>query len=224
MEPKAFFPKFWHRAKASASLGSNSCKEVVVTTNNAATETTSASNREMLSYEDIYHAAGIMNPPSGYGIHKVLEMLNSERIRDLSREVKRASVLMALEVAGTSVDHVLNDATRRQEALHRYELGKKQQLEEVEAAKASENNQIEEEMERVRAHYTERMQRNRDLVALEKEALRNWQMAVQHEMLRITEVIELCRQPASAGATDSGKVLAETTSAQAHPAAAGRSS
>ena len=54
----------------------------------------------MLSYEDIYHAAGIMNPASGYGIHKVVEMLNSQRIRDLSKEVKRASILMALGRCG----------------------------------------------------------------------------------------------------------------------------
>jgi hypothetical protein len=34
-------------------------------------------------------------------------------------------------------------------------------------------------------------------VAKEKEALRNWQMAMQHETQRIGEVIELCgKQPA----------------------------
>ncbi len=35
---------------------------------------------DLLSYEDIYHAAGILNPPSGYGIRKVVDMLNSERM------------------------------------------------------------------------------------------------------------------------------------------------
>jgi hypothetical protein len=51
---------------------------------------------DLLSYDDIYHAAGILGPRSGYGIHKVVEMLNSDRIRELPPEVKRASVLMAL--------------------------------------------------------------------------------------------------------------------------------
>lgn len=220
MEPKTFFPKLWGRGKTSDSLTSHGSKEVVVNKPSPAAEPA----REMLSYEDIYHAAGIMNPASGYGIQKVLEMLNSERIRELSGEVKRASVLMALEVAGTSLDDVLNDATRRQEALSRYESGKKKQVEEFEAAKTGENNRIEEEMERVRAHYAERIQRNRDLVACEKEALRNWQVAAQHEIERITEVIELCRQQPAPGSNHSSKPWAETSPAQAHSASASRSS
>ena len=126
-------------------------------------------------------------------------MLNSERIRDLSKEVKRASILMALDAAGTRVDDVLADATRRQDALTRYEAGKKKQMEEFESAKAREIKDVEEEMERVRAHYAERIQRNRDLVAQEKEGLRNWQMAMQHEVQRIAEVIELCGKQAVPG-------------------------
>ena len=197
MEPKTLFPNFWRRAKGPDRLASDSSKEVVVNKPNRSTpEPSSAGHREMLSYDDIYHAAGIMNPPSGYGIHKVLEMLNSERIRDLSKDVKRASVLMALDAAGTSVNDVLNDATLRQEALNRYEAGSKKRMEEFENAKTREIEQIEEEMERVRTHYAERIQRNRDLVAQEKEGLRNWQIAMQHETQRIAEVIELCGKQA----------------------------
>ena len=47
-------------------------------------------------------------------------------------------------------------------------------------------------MEKIRAHYAQRVQANLDQVAKEKEALRNWQMAMQHETQRIAEVIELC--------------------------------
>ena len=100
MQPKTLFPKFWHRAKGSDRPESVGTKEVLVNTSNGSTpEAGSADRHEMLSYEDIYHAAGIMNPASGYGIHKVVEMLNSERIRDLSKEVKHASILMALDAA-----------------------------------------------------------------------------------------------------------------------------
>jgi hypothetical protein len=198
MQPKTLFPKFWHRANASDQPESVGTKEVLVNKSNGSpAEPGSADRHEMLSYEDIYHAAGIMNPASGYGIHKVVEMLNSERIRDLSKEVKRASILMALDAAGTRVDDVLADATRRQDALNRYEAGKKKQMEEFESAKAHEIKEVEEEMERVRAHYAERIQRNRDLVAQEKEGLRNWQMAMQHEVQRIAEVIELCGKQAA---------------------------
>jgi len=197
MQPKTVFPKFWRRPgeaddkaapapEASASPASGIASQV------------SAARGTLLSYEDIYHAAGIMNLGSGYGIHKVVEMLNSERIRDLSRDIKRASVLMALEAAGTSTEELLDDATRRRHALDSYETAQRRQVEEFEARKAAENAQIEGELERVRAHYAERIQNNLEQVAREKEVLRNWQMAVQHESQRISEVLELCGKPVSA--------------------------
>src|ERR1700751_4459999 len=67
-----------------------------------------------------------------------------------------------------------------------------------EAHKSREIAEIEAEMERIRAHYAQRIQKNRDQIAREKETLRNWQMAMQHESQRISEVIELCgKQPAA---------------------------
>jgi hypothetical protein len=226
MQPKTLFPKFWHRAKGSDGLESVGTREVLVNQSNGSTaEPGRADRHEMLSYEDIYHAAGIMNPACGYGIQKVVEMLNSDRIRDLSKEVKRASILMALDAAGTRVDDVLADATRRQDALNRYEAGKKKQMEEFESAKAREIKEVEEEMERVRAHYAERIQRNRDLVTQEKEGLQNWQMAMQHEVQRIAEVIEVCgKQPAaSLAATPSARTTNGQTLASDKPAEQTRS-
>ena len=170
----------------------------------------------LLSYDDIYHAAGILTPRSGYGVHKVVDMLNSDRIRDLSKDIKRASVLMALDAAGTSADDLLCDANARQRALNSYEAGQQKQLEEFEARKAQENTKIQAELDRVSAHYAERIKQNHDQVVREKETLRNWQMAKQHEMQRITEVIELCeKQPAPMPASD--PPLASPVSVQAAP-------
>lgn len=202
MQPKGLFPKFWRRQSDEDAPKKDSSSEVPVNQPNShATDAASVTRGELLSYEDIYNAAGILNPPSGYGIPKVVEMLNSERIRDLSKDIKRASVLMALDAAGTSVDDLLQDATRRQRALDSYEASQRKQLEEFEARKSQENARIESEMERLRAHYAERVQRNLEQVERERDALRNWQMARQHESQRISEVIELCRkQPAAASA------------------------
>ncbi len=204
MSSKSVFPKFWRRQQDEDAPKHATLKEAPVNSSSSkapAAEAISGPGSDLLSYDDIYHAAGIMSPRSGYGIHKVVEMLNSQRIRELSTDIKRASVLMALDAAGTSVDDVLQDATRRQQALNAYEAGQRKQLEEFEAHKSREIAEIEAEMERIRAHYAQRMQSNRDQVAREKETLRNWQMAMQHESQRISEVIELCRkQPASTGA------------------------
>lgn len=84
-------------------------------------------------------------------------------------------------------------------------------MDEFESAKAREIKEVEEEMERVRAHYAERIQRNRDLVAQEKEGLRNWQMAMQHEIQRIAEVIELCGKQAVLGGAAASSAQGQTS-------------
>ena len=205
MESKTLFPKLWRGTPANDGSGKSKLSEVPVNKPSHVADATPASKTELLSYDDIYRAAGILNPPSGYGIQKVVEMLNSERLRDLSQDIKRVSVLMALDAAGTSIDDLLQDATRRQSALDSYEGGRRQQLESFEARKAQENAQIEAELERIRAHYAERIQHNREQVQQEKEAMRNWQMAMQHETQRIQEVRELCKPSASAAAAGAGQ-------------------
>src|SRR5579862_1424393 len=215
MESRGFFPKFWRRQQESASAPEKVMSKEAPVNKPDTAEDFSEPETALLSYEDIYHAAGILSPRSGYGIHKVVEMLNSERIRDLAKDVKRASVLMALDAAGTSADDLLQDATRRQQALASYEAGQQKQLEEFEARKAAENAQIQAEMERVTAHYAERIQHNNDQVAQEKETLRNWQMQKQCENQRISEVIELCgKQSATSPAplANAAAAAAATTS------------
>jgi hypothetical protein len=204
MEPKTIFPHFWRRKQdghpPDEGAPSNSkVMEASVNKSSTPESTPSGPRGELLGYEDIYRAAGIMSPGAGYGIHKVVDMLNSERLRDLSQEAKRASVLMALDAAGISADDLQTDATRRQNALTSYESSQVKQLEDFEARKAKENSKIEEEMEKIRMHYAQRIQSNLDQIVKEKEAMRNWQMAMQHESQRIAEVIELCgKQPAPA--------------------------
>lgn len=76
---------------------------------------------ELLPMDDIYRMAGILNPRKGYSINKIVEMLRSEHLRGLSKELKRASVLMALDAAGIPVEEVLQDAKARREAIDSYE-------------------------------------------------------------------------------------------------------
>jgi hypothetical protein len=98
------------------------------------------------------------------------------------------------------------DATRRQHALNSYEEARRKQTEEFEALKAQENAQIQAELDRLTAHYAERLQQNHDQVAHEKETLHNWQMAKQHESQRINEVMELCaRQSPATSSNDAAR-------------------
>ena len=149
-------------------------------------------NIELLSTEDIYRSAGILNL-RGYGVHKVVEMLRNEHIRGLSNEMKRAAVLMALDAAGIAVDQVLRDAKARQEALDSYECDQREQVETGWSRKAEENRQIESELERIKEQYMARITRNQESMEREKATFNTWLTAKRQESRSIAEAAELCR-------------------------------
>ena len=149
-------------------------------------------NVELLSTEDIYRSAGILNV-RGYGVHKVVEMLRNEHIRGLSNDMKRAAVLMALDAAGIAVDQVLRDAKARQEALDSYESDQRKQVETEWSRKAEENRQIEAELERIKEQYMSRVARNQESMEREKATFNTWLTVKRQEFQSSAEAAELCR-------------------------------
>jgi hypothetical protein len=87
------------------------------------------------SFDEIYKAAEIPPAPQGYSILKVSQMLESEHIRNLPSDVKRSSVLVALDAAGVDIKEVIQDAVRRDRALDTYERVQQRSLDELEAQK-----------------------------------------------------------------------------------------
>lgn len=173
----------------------------------------SGSPGELLPFEEIYRSAGIRGVRMGYSISKVIEMLQSEYIRNLPTEIKRASVLMALEAAGVQVDEVLQDGTLRQLALNSYEANQRKQREQYEARKGEDNCAIQAEMNRLAAQYLARINANLDEVASEKDAFRKWQTEKQHEAQRIADAVAICTAPSgSAAENDSAHVPHELVS------------
>ncbi len=159
------------------------------------TENSAGLKVDLQAMEDIYRAAGIMTPRRGYSINKVVEMLYSDHIRGLSKEMRRASVLMALDAAGVSIEEVLRDAKARQEAIDSYESEQRKQFEAHWAQKAEENAGIQAEMERVKASYMERIKRNQDGVAREKATFLSWVTTKQQEAQNMAEAAALCSKP-----------------------------
>ena len=166
-----------HETRAAANTGTNGF---------------AGSTSELQVFDEIYRAAGIKGPRLGYSIGKVIEMLQSEHIRNLTTETRRASILMALEAAGVQVDEVLQDATLRQRAINSYEAIQRKHLEEYEARKAQENCAIQAEMERVSAEYAARITNNLEEIGREKDSFRKWQLKKQTEAQRISEAVALC--------------------------------
>jgi hypothetical protein len=203
MEPKGLFPKLWGRQAVKESGGDHEATTMVKKAETRPAEEPNSSNGDLLSHEDIYRAAGLLQARSKCEINKVVDMLHCDRMQGVPEEIKRASVLMAIEAAGATADDILKDARERQLAIEEYETGQRKRLANFEARKAQENAQIEAEMSRVIAHYAERIKVNLDQVAAEKEGLHNWQISMKQELQRIAEVAEACN-PAGAKAAAMG--------------------
>src|SRR5579883_370178 len=165
---------------------------------------------ELLAMEDIYRAAGITSPRRGYSITKVVEMLRSEHMRGLSKEMRRAALLMALDAAGVSVDEILQDAKVRQEAIEAYAIEQRKHAEAQWARKAEENIQIQAELEQVKALYAERIRRNLDGVAREKATFGNWLKLKEQEMQGIAEAVDQVLKPQPSAEPPSDPLLSVT--------------
>lgn len=141
------------------------------------------------SFAEIYNAAEIATPAHGYTILKVANMLQSEHLRGLSPEVKRSSILVALEATGAKVDDIIQDAVRRDRALDSFETVLAKSRAAVEAAKIEENRKIEAEMNKMLADYRARIQANNDTVAKENERFSAWQAKKQAEERTIADAV-----------------------------------
>jgi len=140
-------------------------------------------------FDEIYHAAEIPEPPHGYSIMKIAEMLQSERIRALPAEVKKNSILLALDASGVKIEQVIEDAVKRDRALDGFERVQQKALDDLEARKEGENQQIQAEVDKLVQEHNARIQANKDEVAKEKERFYGWRLQKQQEEQKIADSV-----------------------------------
>jgi len=141
------------------------------------------------SFDEIYKAAEIPPAPQGYSILKVAEMLQSEHIRAMPADVRRSSVLVALDAAGVDIKDVIQDAVRRDRALDTYERVQERAVNQMEAQKTQENAQIQAELDKYVAEQRARIQANNDAVTKEKERFFGWRLKKQQEEKKISDAV-----------------------------------
>ncbi|HLN02127.1 MAG TPA: hypothetical protein VK335_22760 [Bryobacteraceae bacterium] len=140
-------------------------------------------------FDEIYRAAEIPEPAHGYSIMKIAEMLQSERIRALPAEVKKNSILLALDASGVKIEQVIEDAVKRDRALDGFERVQQKALDELETRKEGENQQIQAELDRQVQEHNARIQANKDEVAKEKERFYGWRLQKQQEEQKIADSV-----------------------------------
>jgi hypothetical protein len=144
---------------------------------------------ETASFDEIYKAAEIPPAPQGYSIFKVAEMLQSEHIRTLPADVRRSSVLVALDAAGVDIKDVIQDAVRRDRALDGFEIVQQRAVDDLEARKTKENAQLQAEMDRLIAEQKAKIQKNNDEVSQAKERFFGWRLKKQQEEKKISDAV-----------------------------------
>ena len=142
-----------------------------------------------LSFDEIYKAAEIAPPTHGYTVLKVADMLENPHIKELPAEVKRSSVLVALEAANVKLQEVVEDAVRRDKALDAFERIQQKQIEELEASKLEENRKLQAELDKLASDYKARIQANNDSVAQSKESFYSWRLDKQKLEQRISDTV-----------------------------------
>ena len=165
------------------------------------------------TFDEIYQAAEIPPAPQGYSIMKVAEMLQSEHIRSMPTDVKRSTILVALDAAGVDIKDVIQDAVRRDKALDGYERVQERAITDLEARKNQENAQIQSELDKYVAEQRAKIQSNNDDVTKEKERFFGWRLKKQQEEKKISDAVApfVTENPITAGAG--------TTSSAPKPAA-----
>jgi len=142
-----------------------------------------------MSFPEIYSAAEINAPEHGYTVLKIIDLLHSEHIRNLSRDVKKSSLLLALEAAGVKAEEIVQDAVRRDKALDTYERVQQNALQELEARKTKESKELQAEIERQINEMQSRVQANNDEVTKAKEQFYGWQLKKQQEEQKIADAV-----------------------------------
>jgi hypothetical protein len=161
-----------------------------------------ASMPNSASFEEIYKAAGILPPAQGFTIFKIADMLRSEHIRNLPTEVKRSSVLLALDTAAVKIQDVIEDAIRRDRALDTFEAVQQRALETLEAQKKAENESIQLEIDRLVKEHQAKIQLNNEAIAKQKDQFQKWCLKKRQEEQRIADSLApfVTENPISAGA------------------------
>jgi hypothetical protein len=137
----------------------------------------------------VYDSAKITAPAHGYSVLKVAEMLSSEHLRDLPADVKRKSIMVALDAAGVKVDDIVEDAVRRDRALDTYERVLQQHVTDLDTEIAADNARIEEEIARQAATLRAHIEENSRKLAAETAELLAWRTRKHQEEAAIAEAV-----------------------------------
>jgi hypothetical protein len=137
----------------------------------------------------VYTSAQIPAPSHGYTVLKIAEMLRSEHLQSLPQDVKRKSIMVALDAAGVKVPEIIEDAVRRDRALDTYERVLQKHLDDMRAQIEAENRVLEDEIQQRVTELRSRIDANTQRLADEHAELLAWRTRKHQEEEVIADAV-----------------------------------
>lgn len=137
----------------------------------------------------VYREAGVPAPFRGYGVDKLVEILESRRLAALPREVRISAVLASLDAAGVSLGDVLRDAVARDRALDDFVSAKQREADSLKGRNEAKVAGLREEVEHFvaeRRSEIDRLQGEADVAA---SAYAQLELRKRQEIERLREVL-----------------------------------
>jgi hypothetical protein len=129
----------------------------------------------------VYTSAQIPSPAHGYTVLKIAEMLRSEHLQSLPQDVKRKSIMVALDAAGVKIPEIIEDAVRRDRALDTYERVLQKHLDDMRSQIEAENRVLEDEIQQRVTELRSRIDANTKRLADEHAELLAWRTRKHQE-------------------------------------------
>ncbi len=145
---------------------------------------------ELPSFEAIYQAFGIKEPPNGFTVYRAEELLRSTHLKGANAEIRRSALMVALEALRIPPEDVIQDAVKRDKALTQFEKIEERRLREMEQKKSEENKRLQEDMERIFNEIREKMEDNNNSVKDARDKFQAWQEDKEKEEQRLSGVLQ----------------------------------
>ena len=147
-----------------------------------------------LSTGNVYPLESLSQSRATLSLQKVMQLLGGKTIREMSSEMKKASIQMALEIAGIRFEEILQDAKMRLRVLDAYEAEQEGFVDELEVLRQKENITIQQEIDRLTAKYSQRLRQNVEDVSAARASFIKWRSEKREECERIKDAMEICTE------------------------------
>lgn len=176
---------------------------------------------DVTDFTGVYDEAGIALPAHGYGIEKVIEMLQGRRLQPLAREVKATAVMAALDAAGVPMQDVVDDAVARDRALDAFEAGKQAELRELQKRSEARIQQIKQEIDAFLKQKSDEMEALKRAADQAAQSFAQLQARKRREEERLHEAVSHFVEPTANPITTSPSSAAATAGPRSEGAPAG---